>query len=171
MSRQTPSKRCICCRLIFKIQRNPRQRYCSRSSCQRIRKEKWRSHKRKIDPDYHSNQAAANKQWQKKHSDYWRRYRANHPEYTDNNRKKQSNRQQQQRQLAKTWQTKEFAKSDALQSKNDLVSGSYCLLAVSGKEFAKSDAFIVKIISKSVGCNDFSGIFNSLQRDHLIVGS
>ena len=171
MSRQTPSKRCICCRLTFKIQRNPAQRYCSRSDCQKIRKEKWRSHKRQVDPDYRSNQAAANKQWQKKHSDYWRQYRANHADYTTNNRKQQSNRQKQRRQLAKKWQTKEFAKSDALPLKNDLVSGSYCLLAVSGKELAKSDAFIVKIISKSVACNTFSGILKSLQRDHLMVGS
>ena len=164
----TLTKRCICCRLTFKIQRNPNQRYCSRSNCQKRRKEKWRSHKRHSDSDYRLNQAAANKRWQKKHYDYWRQYREKHAEYTAKNREQQSNRQKQQRELITIWQKQKFAKSDALLPKNELLSGSYCLLAVRGEELAKSDAFIVKIISKSVGYDALSGIEKSLQIDHLI---
>lgn len=54
----------------------PGQSYCSKDSCQKVRKLLWQRIKRRSDPDYVANQAKANSAWTKRNPEYWRRYRA-----------------------------------------------------------------------------------------------
>ena len=85
-------KRCPFCRGRFTPLRNPNQRYCSASSCQKKRKNNYKREKLKIDADYQANQSKAQKNWSKQHPDYWKRYRSRNPEYTESNRIAQRNR-------------------------------------------------------------------------------
>ncbi len=63
---------------------NPRvqlQTYCSADACQHARRRQWQATKRKNDPDYHDNQARAQKAWSERHPEYWVNYRiAERPE-------------------------------------------------------------------------------------------
>ena len=71
---------------------SPRQAYCPNEACQRARKRLWQRTKRRTDSDYHQNQVEAQEAWRRNHSDYWRRYREAHPDYTASNRNHQKTR-------------------------------------------------------------------------------
>ena len=49
------------------------------------------------DGDYRANQAQAQQAWAGRHGDYWREYRAKHPDYTDRNRLEQRRRDRRRR--------------------------------------------------------------------------
>lgn len=150
-------RRCRNCRRSFQIKRNPKQCYCNGPECQKARKNKWRSHKRRTDPTYVENQAESAKRWRAKKPNYWQQYRQRHAEYAQKNRDQQQNRQKQQRLLLKLWQEREIAKSDASPPENDLLSADYCILVGSGKMIAKSDVLMVRMVSKSKSYSDFCG--------------
>ena len=63
----------------------PTQVYCSRPECQRARKRQWQQEKLRSDPAYQDNQRDAQRNWRTQHTDYWRDYRAAHPEYVEKN--------------------------------------------------------------------------------------
>lgn len=81
---------CAACGEEFRVLPNvPRQTYCSDSDCQKVRKRRWQTKKLGTDPDYQSNQKAAQAKWRESHPGYWGEYRENHPEYTACNRRRQ----------------------------------------------------------------------------------
>ncbi len=64
------SRRCEACQQIFHPRpQNPKQRYCSKASCQRERKRRWQESRRGLDPDYRGNQASAQRAWVERHSE------------------------------------------------------------------------------------------------------
>ena len=66
-------KRCAACGDGFTPCRHvPNQQYCSKPACQRERRRRWQRAKLKQDPDYRSNQAAAQRRWRECHPHYWR---------------------------------------------------------------------------------------------------
>lgn len=129
---------CKSCGKRFSVKRNPQQIYCSDKRCQHQRKIVWRRVKMKNDADYRANQKAANKRWQSKHSDYWRQYRAKHPEYVSGNRHAQRRRDVTQVKAS------HLAKSDALTEESLMAPGTYWLTP-SDNTLAKSDALLVRI--------------------------
>jgi len=87
-------RRCVACRGVFTVRaQTPGQRYCSAPACQRARRRRWQREKRRTDPDYRENQHQAQQRWAARQgAGYWRRYRAEHPEYTAANRAGQRER-------------------------------------------------------------------------------
>ena len=66
--------------------RQKNQRYCSEKKCQQARKSSWQQIKMKSDPVYRANQKQSQADWLSNNGDYWKRYRAEHPEQADRNR-------------------------------------------------------------------------------------
>ena len=100
------SKCCSNCGALFLVRPQvPNQTYCSSPDCQRARKQRWQQVKLQTDPDYQSNQRAAQRAWQERNQDYWRKYRDTHPEYAERNRKRQRKENQ-------NGQSNEIAKKD-----------------------------------------------------------
>ena len=158
MKREGACKRCAA---VFTKLRNPGQAYCSARDCQRERKNKWRREKMSADSDYKNNQQMANKRWQTKNPDYWRAYRASHPDYVQFNRDAQRVRdaaaentilQQSMDNASGGCDASHLAKSDALPPETHINTGSYWLVAIDG-DLAKSDALPVKITLITGGCD------------------
>lgn len=64
---------------------NPRiknHKYCGDKACQNLRKARWQKERLSTDADYRANQADAQKRWVGKNPDYWRKYRAEHNDYS-----------------------------------------------------------------------------------------
>ena len=81
---------CMCCSLPFRpVPQVPNQAYCSQPACQRKRRQRWNQQKLKDDPDYQDNKQRSQRDWMDRNPDYWRQYRADHPDYTDRNRSRQ----------------------------------------------------------------------------------
>lgn len=138
------TKRCTGCGERFIERRNvPDQKYCSKPHCQRMRRSRWQREKLKRDADYRANQAAAQRRWRERHREYWRNYRKSHPAYTARNREQQ--RARNRRRKATSPSPSEIAKMDAYEDKNQVNSGTYRLIPVSGPGFAKMDAYLVKM--------------------------
>lgn len=116
----------------------PNQSYCSAPSCQRERRRRWQQAKRRDDVDYHANQAQAQQAWNKRHGDYWREYRAQHPEYRERNRQQQQQRDQRR-------STRDLAKMDVSMSDSLVASGTYQLARVGDDPLAKMDVCMVEI--------------------------
>lgn len=84
------TKRCVYCGQPFEARPQvPDQAFCSWPDCQRARKRQWQREKRRSDPDYRSNQQAAQRIWTQHNQDYWRSYREARPEYERRNREQQ----------------------------------------------------------------------------------
>jgi len=67
---------CVCCGQSFEPRPQvPDQAFCSSPECQRARKRQWQREKIQSDPDYRSNQRAAQRAWSLRNLDYWRTYR------------------------------------------------------------------------------------------------
>jgi hypothetical protein len=65
-------KRCVCCGQPFEPRPQvPGQAFCSTPDCQRARKRQWQRDKLQSDPDYQSNQHAAQRAWTLRNQDYW----------------------------------------------------------------------------------------------------
>lgn len=116
----------------------PSQSYCGQPDCQRARKLLWQRTKRKSDPDYMANQADAQRAWSQRNPEYWRQYRAEHPEYMARNRAGQRRRD-------KTRYPGRLGKMDASPVGDLPVSGIYHLMALAGDGLAKMDAWIVQL--------------------------
>jgi len=91
-------KRCACCRTHFTPSRNSHQRYCSAAACQRKRRCAYQKKRLQEDLDYRENQRAAERNWHKRHPDYWRSYRQGRPEKMEINRIAQKRRDKKRRQ-------------------------------------------------------------------------
>jgi hypothetical protein len=108
------------------------------AACQRERRRRWHQNKLRSDDDYRANQAQAQQVWAGSHGDYWRDYRARHPDYTDRNRLEQRRRDRHRR-------ATHLAKMDASTPTYPVPSGTYRLLPGVSGDFAKKDAWTVKI--------------------------
>ena len=132
-------KRCLACADAFQVSRRvPMQNYCGRPECQRERRKLWQQQKRRSDNDYQDNQLRCQRRWRASHTDYWRQYRSDHPEYVARNRELQRTRNA-------TRQAGPVAKMDAMPPVSPLTSGTYRLSPTEQGEIAKMDAWIVKI--------------------------
>ena len=132
-------RRCAACDRTFGPRAQvPHQRYCAVAACQRERRRRWQQSKLHSDADYRANQRQAQRAWADGHGEYWREYRARHPDYTDRNRVEQRRRDRGRR-LAR------LAKMDASTPISAVPSGTYRLLATTGDDLAKKAAWTVKI--------------------------
>lgn len=139
-------RRCAGCgRAFVPRPQVPTQRYCAAKGCQRERRRRWQATKRREDPDYQANQAAAQRRWLARHRGYWRGYRATHPESTERNRCAQRERNEKRRAKAAHGVAAPIAKSDASGAISPLSSGTYRLMALASPGIAKSDAWTVRI--------------------------
>jgi hypothetical protein len=121
---------------------NPRskdQKYCGCDACQQIRKTKWQREKMKTDPQYRVEQEKTNDRWLKKNPDYWKNYRARHPDYCRQNREKQKQRDRKRKEKAAKMDpsTPAADKMDTLDGINDIISSGY---SDTGNNLAKMDA-------------------------------
>jgi hypothetical protein len=129
--------------------------------CQRERRRRWHRNKLRSDDDYRANQVQAQQAWAGRHSDYWREYRAGHPDYTERNRLEQRRRDLRRR-------AAHLAKMDEPTPIHAVPSGTYRLLPESGGDLAKMDAWTVKItvISRDYAPGVEAGTI--LQREDVI---
>ena len=135
--------RCLICRCVIPLKRNPNQRYCSKVDCQKQRMRRWRRRKYQKDPDYRDNQRAAQQRWQRKHPHYWRHYRAKNIEYSTRNRQLQRTRNQHQttRTPIIAFRLGGIANINALNSKYPNISVSFGPVAFANWKQSKSNAF------------------------------
>lgn len=132
-------KRCRSCGELFRPRPQiSEQSFCAQAACQRERKRRWQSVKRASDPDYRLNQARAQQAWAARHPDYWREYRAAHPEYAERNRVRRRERYRDEC-------ARRVAKMDACTARAGIESGTYRLSPVSAGGVAKMDAWTVEI--------------------------
>lgn len=90
-------RQCVCCRARFTPSRNSNQRYCVKPDCQKKRRCNYQKRKLKEDIDYRANQRTSERNWHKRHPDYWRHYRNNHPQQIIKNRDAQRERDKKRR--------------------------------------------------------------------------
>lgn len=128
------------CRRVLDL--NPRvkdQEYCSRKTCQRVRKRRWQKQKIATDADYQENQKSAQAKWRAANPDYWRNYRQQHEKYCERNRllqkKRDANRRRQR-----------LAKMDALKDENPIIPMGCYHITFTPADLAKMDAYIQKVI-------------------------
>jgi hypothetical protein len=132
-------RRCAACDRAFRPRAQvPHQRYCALAACQRERRRRWQQSKLHADADYRANQRQAQRVWVDGHGEYWREYRASHPDYTDRNRLEQRRRDRGRR-------AARLAKMDASTPISVVPSGTYRLLAATAGDLAKKAAWTVKI--------------------------
>jgi len=68
---------CASCTRLFTVRpQSPTQAFCSEPECQRRRRQAWNKHKLATDPDYRTNQLAAQRAWHERNPDYWPSYRS-----------------------------------------------------------------------------------------------
>ena len=95
---KVPPKRCAYCGDGFRP--DPRtakhQKSCGRSACRRARRRQKQRHWRARNPDYERSRLVKRQVWAKAYPDYYRQYRAAHPEYAvrDNLRRVAARRRQ-----------------------------------------------------------------------------
>lgn len=120
------------------------QRYCNDRSCQSARRARWYRIKMAKDQDYKDNQRRCQKEWHECHPNYYREYRAKHPEYVKQNRFLQLRRNAKRR---KDGLGKLIAKLDVLD--NPLFSRKgelFKLIPQGDRLIAKIDSMVVKLI-------------------------
>ena len=133
------TKSCACCGLSFMpIPQRPDQAYCSKSACQKVRRQRWYQGKLQSDPDYRENKQRLQREWMDRNPAYWRQYRDDHPEYADRNRR-------QQRGKSRATQVASLAKIDESTSPKVITAGIYRISPVQGSFAQKSDVWTVKI--------------------------
>jgi hypothetical protein len=132
-------KRCAGCKAEFRPRPQvPNQTYCPLPKCQRKRRQRWEQTKRQTDPDYRDNQSRAQQAWLERNPDYYSKYRDDHLNSTERNRKLQQRRNQNR-------QDAPIAKMDVSAQAFPLPSGRYHLTPVANDGIAKMDAWIVEI--------------------------
>jgi hypothetical protein len=136
-----------CCHCGRYFPPSPRQKnhlYCSEKTCQRARKAAWQRKKMVSDPAYRANHKQSQADWQGRNADYWKRYRAAHPEQAERNRdlQKVRNKRRHSRDVVKM-DALVIAKMDASRSAKSSVGlwlpGSFWLVPM----IAKMDALKV----------------------------
>lgn len=133
------SGRCAFCGQAFRPRpQSPQQCSCAAPACQRERRRRWQQTKRQSDPDYHDNQARAQRAWRKRNPDYWREYRRTHPQYCERNRVQQHERNGRRRERL-------IAKMDVSTPVFPVPSGIYRISQAPTTGIAKMDAWTVEI--------------------------
>jgi len=133
------SKCCVACgRSFLPRTQAPHQTFCSAPGCQRTRKRQWQRNKLQVDPDYQENQERAQKAWLKRNPDYYRNYRASHPDYAARNRSQQHQRNHK-------IQPDSIAKMDVSNRPFPLQSGLYQVKLLGDDVIARMDAWIVEL--------------------------
>ena len=129
------------------------QHYCGEKACQSVRKLSFDRHKYKTNELFRSDKLQQARDRKKKQANecnplacsrYQRDYRASHPDYVLENRKKQ--RVRNARKSGKTIQETKIVNPDTLMSQqpeNDIV---YAMIAVDYKKIVNPDAYMSKII-------------------------
>jgi hypothetical protein len=88
-----PSRFCPFCQQSFLPSRfHPQQRVCSAPACQHQRRQQNRQQKLLKDPEYRQVCRDSARQWRDNHPDYWKQYRASHPQSVQRNRVQQRQR-------------------------------------------------------------------------------
>ena len=140
-------KQCAACGKMF-LRRSQiiKQRYCSKSECQRERRRLWQRDTRRKDPTYRQNQAEAKEAWSQRNPDYWREYRRTHPKYKERNRVQQRIRNSKRKAGA-------IAKMDVSMPDSPVPSGTYQLIPLTLTGIAKMDVWTVEIRFLSSNCS------------------
>ena len=139
---------CEYCQSPFRPHKKvPNQKYCSSNTCQKDRRRRWQRRKRLDDEDYRTNQYDAQKSWQQKNPDYWRKYRVEHPGYVERNKRLQKKRYLKAKNATLHPESKiqKIAKMDDLTQKSYIKSGYYMLYPVDVDNIAKMDTLLVRI--------------------------
>jgi len=135
-------KICLCCAENFvPYPGRPHQEYCRKAACQRERRRRRHREKMANDKGYRDGQSDCQKDWQERHPDYWRKYRASHPDYCERNRQRQ--RERNRRRRAPPAET--IAKMDEVTPCNDIESGKYILVPFRTGMIAKMYESIVQL--------------------------
>ena len=90
--------RCPYCKQLFRPDPyHPQQLVCSHTNCQRQRRRAYHRDKIASDPVYQQVCVESPRKWRAAHADYWKKYRQNHPEQVERNRRKQRLRDEKRR--------------------------------------------------------------------------
>jgi hypothetical protein len=91
-------RRCRYCERFFQPSKyQPVQSVCSEPGCQRCRRADYQRQKIAADPEYRQVCLDSPQKWRSRNSDYWRRYRKQHPAALERNRQQQHVRDQKRR--------------------------------------------------------------------------
>jgi hypothetical protein len=91
-------RRCRYCRQVFQPDRyHPQQRVCGDPACQGKRRRDYHRQKIASDPLYQQVCLESPRKWRERHSQYWKKYRQDHPEQVERNRRKQRLRDEKRR--------------------------------------------------------------------------
>lgn len=140
------NKRCACCHdELPSVPAVRNHRYCRKPACQKERKKLWHRQKLTSDSAYRESKADAQRKWSCANGGYWKEYRANHPDYVEQNREKQRERNRKRPRKRDTPATPVIAKIDALSPQNVIPFGRYRLVPLAVDLIAKMDALVVEI--------------------------
>jgi hypothetical protein len=87
----------------------------------------WQKNKLKTDPDYRKSQAEAQALWKTTNPEYWKNYRATHPEYVTHNRIMQQQRRSKGNTPVFAKQQPDVVNMDFASLQQLLLSGNYKL--------------------------------------------
>ena len=91
-------RRCRYCQQVFQPSPyHPQQQVCSQPACQSQRRSDYHRQKIASDPVYQEVCLQSPQKWRRANPDYWRKYRQDHPEQVERNRRKQRWRDQKRR--------------------------------------------------------------------------
>ena len=132
------TRSCAACGKLFVPRpQNPNQQFCSEPECQRERRRRTQAERRANKPETGANSAQYYRDWRIKNPDYWKHYRATHPEYAERNRI-------QQRQRNKARKNFDIA-NEAVWPAHPFIGGLFRLSPVTGRKIANEAAWIVQI--------------------------
>ena len=134
-------RQCVYCRARFMPLRNPDQRYCSKPTCQKKRRYRYKRQKLKEDIDYKQNQYKAQKRWCKGHPDYWKQYRFHNPGYAESNRLAQQVRNKNRHSKGQNRPLKMIAKIAPLISEKTDLSIAYNIILLAFSLIAKRERY------------------------------
>jgi hypothetical protein len=91
-------RRCPYCQQVFRpAPYHPQQRVCSQAACQSQRRSDYHRQKIASDPVYQQVCLESLRKWREANPDYWWKYRQDHPEQVERNRRQQRWRDQKRR--------------------------------------------------------------------------
>ena len=83
-------RRCPYCQKTFRpAPYHPRQLVCSEPGCQRQRRNDYHRQKVASDPVYQQVCLESPRKWRRSNPEYWKKYRSDHPEQVERNRRQQ----------------------------------------------------------------------------------
>lgn len=137
---------CAYCKSKFRPDRyHPHQNYCLKEQCQRSRRSTWHKIKLTTDKAYRENQADAQALWKAKNPDYWKNYRASHPQYVERNRREQQLRRSRSKTSLMPPSQPDVAKMDVASLQQPVKSGRYRLILLDNDSVVKMDFAIVQL--------------------------